>query len=88
VHSIGEALNHPQTLARGMVVRQQHRRADPTLGLPIQLSETPAQYHRPSPRLGEHARVAGGMRLWRGGDRCDAAPAWPKRLPGVGRGEA
>ncbi|WP_180863032.1 CaiB/BaiF CoA transferase family protein, partial [Cupriavidus pauculus] len=56
VHSIGEALNHPQTLARGMVVRQQHAEAGPirTLGLPIQLSETPAQYHRPSPRLGEH----------------------------------
>ncbi|HBO77392.1 MAG TPA: CoA transferase, partial [Cupriavidus sp.] len=25
--------------------------------LPIQLSETPAQYHRPSPRLGEHTRT-------------------------------
>ena len=59
VHSIGEALNHPQTLARGMVVRQQHAEAGPirTLGLPIQLSETPAQYHRPSPRLGEHTRT-------------------------------
>lgn len=59
VHSIGEALNHPQTLARGMVVRQQHPEAGPirTLGLPIQLSETPAQYHRPSPRHGEHTRA-------------------------------
>lgn len=59
VHSIGEALNHPQTIARGMVVRQQHAEAGPirTLGLPLQLSETPAQYHRPSPRLGEHTRA-------------------------------
>ncbi|MGY8526818.1 CaiB/BaiF CoA transferase family protein [Paracidovorax citrulli] len=55
VHTVGEALSHPQTLARGMVVEQQHPQAGPirTIGLPIRLSETPAQYHRPSPRLGE-----------------------------------
>jgi len=59
VHSIGEALGHPQTLARGMVVRQQHAEAGPirTLGMPIHFSETPAQYHRASPRLGEHTRA-------------------------------
>lgn len=59
VHSIGEALSHPQTLAREMVVEQQHPEAGPvkSIGLPIKLSETPAQYRRPSPRLGEDTRA-------------------------------
>ena len=59
VHSVGEALSHPQTLARGMVVEQQHVEAGPikTIGLPVKLSETPAQYVRPSPRLGEDTRA-------------------------------
>lgn len=58
VHSIGEALSHPQTLAREMVVEQQHPEAGPvkSIGLPIKLSETPARYVRPSPRLGENTR--------------------------------
>ncbi len=55
VHSIGEALSHPQTLARGMVVEQEHPSAGPvrTIGMPVKLSVTPAQYHRAAPRLGE-----------------------------------
>lgn len=55
VHSVGEALGHPQTLARGMVVEQDHPEAGPikTVGMPIKFSETPAAYLRPSPRLGE-----------------------------------
>ncbi len=59
VHSIGEALSHPQTLAREMVVEQQHPEAGPvkSIGLPIKLSETPARYVRPSPRLGEDTRA-------------------------------
>lgn len=59
VHSVGEALSHPQTLARGMVVEQQHVEAGPikTIGLPVKLSATPAQYLRPSPRLGEDTRA-------------------------------
>lgn len=59
VHSIGEALSHPQTLAREMVIEQQHPEAGPvkSIGLPIKLSETPARYVRPSPRLGEDTRA-------------------------------
>ncbi|UXC38029.1 CaiB/BaiF CoA transferase family protein [Cupriavidus gilardii] len=59
VHSIGEALSHPQTLAREMVVEQQHPQSGPvkSIGLPIKLSETPARYVRPSPRLGEDTRA-------------------------------
>jgi crotonobetainyl-CoA:carnitine CoA-transferase CaiB-like acyl-CoA transferase len=58
VHSIGEALNHPQTRARGMVVELDHPQAGRTrtLGFPVHFSATPAQVTRPSPLLGEHTR--------------------------------
>ncbi len=58
VHSIGEALEHPQTLARDMVVELSHSQAGPTraLGCPIHFSETPTRISRPAPMLGEHTR--------------------------------
>jgi crotonobetainyl-CoA:carnitine CoA-transferase CaiB-like acyl-CoA transferase len=58
VHDIGEALTHPQTRARGMVVDLVHPEAGPTraLGCPLHLSATPARVDRPAPRLGEHTR--------------------------------
>jgi len=58
VHSVGEALSHPQTRARGMVVDLEHPEAGATkaLGCPVHLSVTPAKVERPAPRLGEHTR--------------------------------
>jgi crotonobetainyl-CoA:carnitine CoA-transferase CaiB-like acyl-CoA transferase len=58
VNSLGEALTHPQTLARGMVVDLVHPQAGPTkaLGCPIHLSATPPRVDRPAPLLGEHTR--------------------------------
>jgi len=58
VHSIGEALEHPQTLAREMVVDLTHPQAGATkaLGCPIHFSETPTRITRPAPLLGEHTR--------------------------------
>jgi crotonobetainyl-CoA:carnitine CoA-transferase CaiB-like acyl-CoA transferase len=58
VHSIGEALSHPQTVARGMVVETQHPAAGPTkaIGCPVHFSATPAAVTRPAPVLGEHTR--------------------------------
>jgi crotonobetainyl-CoA:carnitine CoA-transferase CaiB-like acyl-CoA transferase len=58
VHSIGEALAHPQTQARGMVVDLVHPQAGPTkaLGCPLHFSETPTSIDRPAPLLGEHTR--------------------------------
>ncbi len=58
VHTVGEALTHPQTLARRMVVELQHPQAGATraLGCPIHLSATPARIDRPAPMLGEHTR--------------------------------
>jgi crotonobetainyl-CoA:carnitine CoA-transferase CaiB-like acyl-CoA transferase len=58
VHAIGEALSHPQTLARGMVVDLTHPEAGATraLGCPIHFSQTPTRITRPAPLLGEHTR--------------------------------
>jgi len=58
VHSIGEALSHPQTLARGMVVDLVHPQAGPVraLGCPIHFSATPTSTGRAAPLLGEHTR--------------------------------
>lgn len=58
VHTIGQALSHPQTLARNMVVDLVHPQAGPTkaLGCPIHFSETPTQISRPAPMLGQHSR--------------------------------
>lgn len=58
VNTIGEALSHPQTLARGMVVDLDHPRAGPTkaLGCPLHFSKTPTAVKRPAPLLGEHTR--------------------------------
>jgi crotonobetainyl-CoA:carnitine CoA-transferase CaiB-like acyl-CoA transferase len=58
VHSLGEALTHPQTLARGMVVDLEHPEAGAmrALGSPLHFSATPTRIDRPAPLLGEHTR--------------------------------
>ncbi len=58
VNSIGEALAHPQALARGMVVDLVHPQAGPTkaLGCPVHFSATPTSVTRHAPMLGEHTR--------------------------------
>ena len=59
VHAIGEALTHPQTIAREMVVSLTHPQAGATraLGCPIHFSRTPTRITRPAPMLGEHTRA-------------------------------
>lgn len=58
VHTIKEALTHPQTLSREMVVDLVHPQAGATkaLGCPIHFSRTPTRIDRPAPMLGEHSR--------------------------------
>ncbi|HJU24481.1 MAG TPA: CoA transferase [Casimicrobiaceae bacterium] len=58
VHTIGEALDHPQTRARDMVVAIDHPQAGAThaLGCPIHFSRTPTHIARPAPMLGQHTR--------------------------------
>jgi crotonobetainyl-CoA:carnitine CoA-transferase CaiB-like acyl-CoA transferase len=58
VHTIGEALSHPQVQARGMVVDVEHPQAGTTraLGCPVHFSATPTRIDRHAPMLGEHSR--------------------------------
>jgi crotonobetainyl-CoA:carnitine CoA-transferase CaiB-like acyl-CoA transferase len=58
VHTIGEALSHPQTLARGMVVTLEHPQAGTTrgIGCPIHFSQTPTDTGQAAPLLGQHTR--------------------------------
>lgn len=56
IQTVGEALNDPQTLARGLIVAIDH----PAIGVarsianPVRLSATPPVYRLPPPILGEH----------------------------------
>ena len=58
VHTIGEALSHPQTIARGMVVEVEHPQAGTTqaIGCPIHFSASPDRSSTPAPLLGQHTR--------------------------------
>ncbi|MDZ4280441.1 CaiB/BaiF CoA-transferase family protein [Hydrogenophaga sp.] len=58
VHTIGEALSHPQTLARGMAVELDHPQAGATraIGCPIHFSASPDRSSTPAPLLGQHTR--------------------------------
>lgn len=54
--SVPEMLEHPQTVAREMVVETEHPKAGRvrSLGLPVKFSETPGTVRRPAPLLGQH----------------------------------
>jgi crotonobetainyl-CoA:carnitine CoA-transferase CaiB-like acyl-CoA transferase len=58
VHSIAEAMEHPQTQARGMVIEVEHPQAGRTraLGSPLHFSATPGSNTMPAPLLGQHTR--------------------------------
>jgi crotonobetainyl-CoA:carnitine CoA-transferase CaiB-like acyl-CoA transferase len=59
IHTVADALAHPQVLARDMVVPLDHPTAGPikVTGVPVRLSETPGRVRTPPPRLGEHTRA-------------------------------
>lgn len=56
IHTIDQVLNHPQVLAREMVLTVEHPIVKNLKmpGFPVKLSETPAQVRRLPPLLGEH----------------------------------
>jgi crotonobetainyl-CoA:carnitine CoA-transferase CaiB-like acyl-CoA transferase len=56
VLTVAQMLEHPQVLAREMVVETHNLAAGPTraIGCPIKLSTTPASVHRPAPVFGQH----------------------------------
>ncbi|MEX0343746.1 MAG: CaiB/BaiF CoA transferase family protein [Rhizobiaceae bacterium] len=56
INSIADMFADPQAIARGlrMDLDDGHGNTIPNVRSPILLPETPLNYHRPSPRLGEH----------------------------------
>lgn len=56
IQSVKEACDHPQVLAREMVIELEHPKAGSirTTGVPIKLSDTPGAVNSPPPVLGEH----------------------------------
>jgi crotonobetainyl-CoA:carnitine CoA-transferase CaiB-like acyl-CoA transferase len=54
---VGEAVNDPQALARGLIVEIKHPTLDVVRGIanPVRLSATPVLYRLPPPLLGEHS---------------------------------
>ena len=58
VHTMGEALSHPQVLARDMVVEVEHPKIGryKALGCPVHFSATPTSVDLAAPLLGEHTR--------------------------------
>jgi crotonobetainyl-CoA:carnitine CoA-transferase CaiB-like acyl-CoA transferase len=58
IQTVGEAVNDPQTLARGLIVEIKHPTLDVVRSIanPVRLSETPVVYRLPPPLLGEHTR--------------------------------
>jgi crotonobetainyl-CoA:carnitine CoA-transferase CaiB-like acyl-CoA transferase len=58
IQTVGEAVNDPQALARGLIVEIRHPTLDivRSIANPVRLSATPVVYRLPPPLLGEHNR--------------------------------
>ncbi len=56
IQTVGEAVNDPQALARGLIVEIKHPTLDVVRSIanPVRLSSTPVVYRLPPPLLGEH----------------------------------
>jgi crotonobetainyl-CoA:carnitine CoA-transferase CaiB-like acyl-CoA transferase len=56
IQTVGEAVNDPQALARGLIVEISHPTLDVVRSIanPVRLSSTPVVYRLPPPLLGEH----------------------------------
>lgn len=56
IYTVGEVLNHPQVLAREMVVERPHAKLGKVkmTGVPIKLSDTPGEAGAAPPLLGQH----------------------------------
>lgn len=59
INDVAKVVEHPQVIAREMVVYQEHPVAGRVMipGIPIKLSKTPGSIESPSPLLGEHSEM-------------------------------
>ncbi|MNJ68434.1 Succinyl-CoA:(R)-benzylsuccinate CoA-transferase subunit BbsF [compost metagenome] len=62
INDLAQMFQDPQVLARGLAVNIPHPLAGnvPQVASPIRLSETPVEYRRAPPLLGEHTEVVLG----------------------------
>lgn len=64
INDMAQVFAQPQVQARGMKIGLDHPAAGPLplVGSPLRFSDTPVEYRRPPPRLGEHTdAVLGGL---------------------------
>ncbi|MEW9670096.1 CaiB/BaiF CoA transferase family protein [Ammoniphilus sp. 3BR4] len=59
INDVGQVVNHPQVIAREMIVQQEHPVAGSFMmpGIPVKLSKTPGAVETPAPLLGEHTAM-------------------------------
>ena len=77
IQTVGQAVQDPQIIARGMVLEMQHPTAGKvnTVGCPIRLTRTPASLRMPPPLLGQQTdEILFGL----GYDSADIAALHPK----------
>jgi crotonobetainyl-CoA:carnitine CoA-transferase CaiB-like acyl-CoA transferase len=57
IHTLGQALDHPQVASRGLVVRSEHPVLGPlqNIGLPVRFQNEDRRANRPPPLLGQHS---------------------------------
>ena len=58
INTLNKVFEAPQAKARGMLIEMEHSTIGnlPLVGSPLKFSETPVEYRRPPPRLGEHTQ--------------------------------
>jgi crotonobetainyl-CoA:carnitine CoA-transferase CaiB-like acyl-CoA transferase len=66
INTIDKVVEHPQVVARGMIVETDHPTAGKVkiVGVPVKLSETPGAVREPAPLLGQHTDEV--LRAWLG----------------------
>ncbi|MNP75067.1 Formyl-coenzyme A transferase [compost metagenome] len=70
INDLAQMFQDPQVLARGLAVSMPHALGGsvPQVASPIRLSETPVEYRRAPPLLGEHTEAVLGDVLGLDGD--------------------
>ena len=73
INDLAQMFQDPQVLARGLAVSMPHALAGavPQVASPIRLSETPVEYRRAPPLLGEHTEAVLGDVLGLGADELE-----------------
>jgi len=74
INDLAQMFQDPQVLARGLAVSMPHALAGavPQVASPIRLSETPVEYRRAPPLLGEHTEAVLGDVLGLGADALES----------------